>query len=194
MPRRIPVAPIPPVIRPDDPAGASPLRGHRFLARWSRHKVPTTPGKKPQERYTTPPGCRTGSLSIEVRRPSGVVGYFLPIHPGVFGATPLDIRAKRRAPLTGCLAARSACLSLIDRLSDHADTLSGHPACRSHRGKAPDIPPVRSRRGAAPEGSPPFSPGVEARSADDPGKWSIFIIDPTPPGVALVAYPPFRSR
>ena len=34
---------------------------------------------------------------------------------------------------------------------------------------------VRSRRGGAPEGSPAFRPGVEARSADDPGKRLIII-------------------
>ena len=47
--RRIPVTPIPPIIRHDDPAGAKPRRDHRFLARRSRHEVPMTPGKKPQE-------------------------------------------------------------------------------------------------------------------------------------------------
>ena len=52
-------------------------------------------------------------------------------------------------------------------LSDHLHKT--HPACRS-------------RRGGAQEGSSAFSPGVEARSADDPGFPAIRLIDTTPPG------------
>ena len=113
MPRRRPIAPIPPMIRPDDPEGAKPRRDHRFLARRSRHEVPMTPGNKPQGRYTTPIGCRT-SPSISAT-PIGVVGIGGAVgFPGVFGAAPLDIRAKRRAPLPGCLAARApACDSVL---------------------------------------------------------------------------------
>ena len=52
-----------------------------------------------------------------------------------------------------------------------ADTSRDNPACRS-------------RRGEAPEGSPDFSPGVEARSAEDPGKRLIIIIKYDPDRVS----------
>ena len=78
--------------------------------------------------------------------------------PRVFGARPLDPGLNDEHPFRGA----------------SPDDLGGYPSHPSRKGEAPDIfacpiPPARSRRDEAPEGSSPFSPGVEARSAEDPG-------------------------
>jgi len=79
--------------------------------------------------------------------------------PRVVGTTPLDPGLNDEHPFRGA----------------SPDDLGGYPSHPSRKGEAPDIfacpiPPARSRRGEAPEGSSLFRPGVEARSAEDPGE------------------------
>ena len=55
----------------------------------------------------TPLGCRTDCLTGECDTLSGSCILMSVFLPGVFGAAPLDSRAQKRAPLSGCLAALS---------------------------------------------------------------------------------------
>ena len=66
-----------PLLPPADPAEAKPRRDHRFLARWSRHEVPKTPGKKTLFKVFDP--ARVSHLPVRqsMRHPCGVadMGY-----------------------------------------------------------------------------------------------------------------------
>ena len=91
------------LLPPADPAGAKPRRDHRFLDRVSRHVVPKTPGYLRRLLNIRP---RQGSHSLsQIVSATPYRGRDTsPTHPfpGVFGAMPLDTRAKQRAPLPGC--------------------------------------------------------------------------------------------
>ena len=74
----------------------------------------------------------------------------------------------------GCIFAPLKCVSPAD--PSRGDTFEfkgkGDNPCRSaipSTDPSPAAPAYRSRRGVAPEGSSLFRPGVEARSAEDPG-------------------------
>ena len=74
----------------------------------------------------------------------------------------------------GCIFAPLKCVSPAD--PSRGDTFElkgkGDNPCRSaipSTNPSPAAPAYRSRRGVAPEGSSLFRPGVEARSAEDPG-------------------------
>ena len=67
------------------PEGSS-LLGPRVEARSAEDRR-----RECQERYTTPPGCRTyQGVRQPVRHPCGVAVTFVMPDPRVFGATPLD--------------------------------------------------------------------------------------------------------
>ena len=108
-------------------------------------------------RYTTPPGCRTPRVGLIVRPLAGSRGFF-PTD------LPRGLRRGLRPSSTLGLNTEHPCRGASLPDSDRDD-----PACRS-------------RRGGAPEGSTAFSPGVEARSADDPGFLEIRLIYTTPIG------------
>ncbi len=98
-------------------------------------------------------------------------------YPGSSGLRPSDTRATKNAPLSGCLPVVRTILS--DK-SDGALDAGGRPQ--------ESRPACRSRRGEAPEGSSLFRPGVEARSADDPGKEDAFkVSDPARASHILVS-------
>ena len=71
--------------RGEAPEGSS-LLSPRVEARSAEDR-----GRGCQERYTTPPGCRTyQGVRQPVRHPGGVAGSLVMADPRVFGATPLD--------------------------------------------------------------------------------------------------------
>ena len=75
--------------RGEAPEGSS-LLSPRVEARSAEDR-----GRGCQERYTTPPGCRTyQGVRQPVRHPCGVALSFVMPDPRVFGATPLDLVAK----------------------------------------------------------------------------------------------------
>ena len=108
---------------------------------------------------STPPGCRTPGASLIVRHPGGVAGSFVTPSHGSSGLTPLDLWLGSGHP--GGVPPRRQAHCLIGRRDDLSDGSAGAPrrGCLFH------------------------SPGVEARSADDPGLPAIHPIDPTPLGV-----------
>jgi len=72
--------------RGEAPEGSS-LLSPRVEARSAEDR-----GRGCQERYTTPPGCRTYQrVRQPVRHPCGVALSFVMPDPRVFGATPLDL-------------------------------------------------------------------------------------------------------
>ena len=89
------------------PQGAKPRRDHRFLDRVSRYEVPKTPGNDDAFKVYDPARVSHIPVSQSVRHPSGVGGSLAMPDPRVVGATPLDIRAKKRAPLSGCIVHHS---------------------------------------------------------------------------------------
>ena len=91
-----------------DPAGAKPRRDHRSLARMSRGAAPKTPGKKSLGMMYDP--ARVSHLFVDLCDTLAGSLSFVPADPRVFGATPLDLVTKKRAPARGChfAPARSA--------------------------------------------------------------------------------------
>ena len=90
------------MLPPADPAGEKPRRDHRSLAHMSRHEVPKTVGKddpgidiRPRQGVAL---IRESSNRCDTLAGSGLLAL---LGPRVFGATPLDHVAKKRAPTRG---------------------------------------------------------------------------------------------
>ena len=143
-----------------------------------------------QQRYDTNPAVRsTCSQKIYLLCLSGVEGLLSgaqkPLNDHV-----TNLQLKTVHPCRGATRSRRA-RYIIGRVGQCDRHLSAHPY--------KTLPACRSRRGRAPEGSSAFSPGVEARSADDPGSPPIRLIDTTPigcrtPRASLIVRPLAGSR
>ena len=91
------------LLPPADPEGAQPWRDHRCLARWSRHEVPKTPGKKTFFKMHDP--ARVSHLPVRqsVRHPSGVAGIEPHRNPESSGLRPSTSGLKNGHPCRGAL-------------------------------------------------------------------------------------------
>ena len=107
---------------PVDPAGAQPRRDHRCLARWSRHVVPKTPGKKMLIKMHDP--ARVSHLPVRqsVRHPSGVAGLEPHRNPESSGLRPSTSGLKSGHPCRG-----ASYPTLHDELNDLCKDQMRHP-------------------------------------------------------------------
>ena len=108
-----------------------PDRGPFFIARASRHEVPTTPGNDDAYKVYDPDRVSHRQPNLLSTTPSGVVG--ISPHRAIPGSSSglaplLDTRAKNRAPLPGCIPIlKDALYYRTSRAEPRRDRAMRHP-------------------------------------------------------------------